>query len=96
VSGTLFRNALIVTMDHQRRIIQGDLLVESDYIKKIGRLSDLEQQADQVINCDGKVLIPGFIQTHIHLVQALFRGQADDLALLDWLRKKNLAVRSCP
>ncbi len=32
------------------------------------------------------VAIPGFIQTHVHLCQTLFRGMADDLELLDWLR----------
>ncbi len=31
-------------------------------------------------------LIPGFVQTHIHLCQTLFRGLADDLQLLDWLQ----------
>jgi 5-methylthioadenosine/S-adenosylhomocysteine deaminase len=34
------------------------------------------------------IAIPGFIQTHIHLCQTLFRGMADDLELLDWLRVK--------
>lgn len=44
-------------------------------------------------NFDGEVyyypeltLIPGFVQTHIHLCQTLFRGLADDLQLLDWLQ----------
>lgn len=32
------------------------------------------------------VAIPGFVQTHVHLCQTLFRGMADDLELLDWLR----------
>ena len=33
-------------------------------------------------------LLPGFIQTHVHLCQTLFRGYADDLPLLDWLRTR--------
>jgi len=44
---------------------------------------------------DGKIydypdltLIPGFVQTHVHLCQTLFRGLADDLQLLEWLQKK--------
>ena len=36
----------------------------------------------------GRWIVPGFVQTHIHLVQTLFRGLADDLALLDWLSKR--------
>jgi len=82
---TLFRNAQIVTMDANRRVLNGNLLVEDDRIKAVDTAAET---AARVIDCRGRVLIPGLIQTHIHLVQALFRGQADDLALLDWLRKK--------
>jgi 5-methylthioadenosine/S-adenosylhomocysteine deaminase len=32
--------------------------------------------------------LPGFVQTHVHLCQTLFRGAADDLALIDWLKKR--------
>lgn len=81
----LFRDALIVTMDENRSVFTGSLLVENDRIKE---LNPAQYEADQVIDCLGKVLIPGLIQAHVHLVQVLFRGQADDLALLDWLRKK--------
>jgi 5-methylthioadenosine/S-adenosylhomocysteine deaminase len=42
------------------------------------------------IDCDvsNMWLVPGFVQGHTHLVQTLFRGMADDLALLDWLRTR--------
>jgi len=33
-------------------------------------------------------VLPGFIQTHIDLCQTLFRGAADDLALIDWLKNR--------
>src|SRR5207244_10855235 len=36
----------------------------------------------------GGYLLPGFVQTHIHLCQTLFRGSADDLPLMDWLRRR--------
>jgi 5-methylthioadenosine/S-adenosylhomocysteine deaminase len=85
MSQVLFRDALIVTMDNGRSVFTGNLLVENDRIKE---LNPAQYEADQVIDCRGKVLIPGLIQTHVHLVQVLFRGQADDLALLDWLRQK--------
>jgi 5-methylthioadenosine/S-adenosylhomocysteine deaminase len=41
-----------------------------------------------VIDAAGDYLLPGFVQTHVHLCQTLFRGYADDLALLDWLRTR--------
>jgi 5-methylthioadenosine/S-adenosylhomocysteine deaminase len=43
---------------------------------------------DIVIDAYGKVVLPGFVQAHVHLCQTLFRGQADDLELLDWLKKR--------
>jgi len=82
----LFKNAKIVTMNGAREIVQGDLLVDGSLIVAVGGV--IEQPADQVIDLRGDLLIPGLIQTHIHLCQTLFRGQADDLELLDWLKFK--------
>ena len=40
------------------------------------------------IDVSGLWLLPGLTQGHTHLVQTLFRGLADDLALMDWLRTR--------
>ena len=82
----LFKNATIVTMNAGREVIQGDLLVDDTQIAAVGGV--IEQPADQIIDLNGDLLIPGLIQTHIHLCQTLYRGQADDLELLDWLRQR--------
>lgn len=82
----LFKNAKIVTMNAGREIIDGDLLVDGSQIAAVERT--IEEPVDKVINLYGDLLIPGLIQTHIHLCQTLFRGQADDLELLDWLKLK--------
>ncbi|WP_028308587.1 5'-deoxyadenosine deaminase [Desulfitibacter alkalitolerans] len=81
----LFKGPTIVTMDSQEAIIKGNVLVENNRIAYIG---SNEPTADRVILAEGKLLIPGLIQTHVHLSQTLFRGQADDLELLDWLKKR--------
>lgn len=62
-----------------------DLLVENGII--LGRIDrDTEIQGScEIVDCQGGWLLPGFVQTHIHLVQTLFRGLADDLELMDWL-----------
>lgn len=83
---TVFRNATIMTMNDNNDVIFGDVLVDGNRIAGIG--PDLGAEADRVIEARGKVLLPGFVQTHIHLCQTLFRGRADDLALIDWLRKR--------
>lgn len=83
---TIIKNAIIVTMNKARQIIKGDVLFEGDRIQRIG--DNLEDPGAAVLDATGKVLIPGLIQTHIHLTQTLFRGQADDLELLDWLKER--------
>ena len=49
---------------------------------------DLQHFDGEVVHAPSMTLIPGFIQTHIHLCQTLFRGLADDLELLDWLQMR--------
>ena len=46
------------------------------------------RRADHVISAKGMAVIPGLVDTHIHLAQSLLRGSADDLALVDWLMKR--------
>ncbi len=72
-------------MDEQDTILQGDLLIRDGLITSIGEAG---QTADIVIDAQGCAVLPGFVQTHIHLCQTLFRGAADDLPLLDWLKKR--------
>jgi cytosine/adenosine deaminase-related metal-dependent hydrolase len=57
-----------------------------------GRIASIGQEPsgphDVVIDATGQYLLPGFVQTHIHLCQTLFRGFADDLRLMEWLRAR--------
>ncbi|WP_410514175.1 5'-deoxyadenosine deaminase [Paenibacillus sp. BR2-3] len=83
----LIKNAEIVTMNKQEEIIQGDIRIKDSLIVEIG--SGLTPQGDEkIINASNRTVIPGFVQTHIHLCQTLFRGKGDDLELMDWLRKR--------
>jgi 5-methylthioadenosine/S-adenosylhomocysteine deaminase len=43
--------------------------------------------ARETIDVRDQVLLPGLINTHTHAPMVLFRGLADDLALMDWLQK---------
>ncbi|MDB5081381.1 MAG: N-ethylammeline chlorohydrolase [Chloroflexi bacterium] len=83
----LIKNVEIITQNPGEEILTGDVLVEDTRIAAVGQIEP-GTPADKVIDGTGKTLIPGFVQTHIHLCQTLFRGQADDLELMDWLRKR--------
>jgi len=83
----LIRNAQIVTMNKGEEIIQGDIYIEDNIIKEIGT-NLRKDRVNQVIDATNRTVIPGFVQTHIHLCQTLFRGKGDDLELMDWLRQR--------
>ncbi|AHV98696.1 5'-deoxyadenosine deaminase [Paenibacillus sabinae] len=87
MGGILIKNAEIITMNKQEEILRGDIRIKDDLIAEIGSgLVPLPEET--VIDAMGRTVIPGFVQTHIHLCQTLFRGKADDLELMDWLRKR--------
>jgi 5-methylthioadenosine/S-adenosylhomocysteine deaminase len=83
MSSILVKNGTLVTMDTANTIVRGDLLINGEHIAAIGGSG---QTAGTVIDAAGCAVIPGFVQTHIHLCQTIFRGAADDLALIDWLK----------
>jgi 5-methylthioadenosine/S-adenosylhomocysteine deaminase len=87
VGGLAVRGATILTMNDAFDIVEGDLLVRNGRIVAVGRV-DANERVDRTIDARGAYLLPGFIQTHIHLCQTIFRGYADDLALLDWLKTR--------
>ena len=85
-SSILIKNGTLVTMNPQRDVLRGDLWIEGSRIQALGR--GLRKKATSVVDAAGKIVLPGFVQTHVHLCQTLMRGAADDLALLAWLKQR--------
>ena len=85
-SATLIRNATIVTMNDALDVVQGSVSVRDGRIAAVG--IEPADRHDTVLDAGGAYLLPGFIQTHVHLCQTLFRGYADDMPLLEWLRRR--------
>ena len=81
----LIKNGTLVTLNSQNSVFTGDLLIEDGRIAGIG---DQLEGAETIIDASGCAVLPGFVQTHLHLCQTLFRGAADDLSLIDWLKKR--------
>jgi cytosine/adenosine deaminase-related metal-dependent hydrolase len=81
----------IVTVDSKERILKNHFVeIENGRIVSIKKNNEnyFAKNKKRVLRFDNLTLIPGFVQTHIHLCQTLFRGLADDLELLDWLQLK--------
>lgn len=79
----LIKQGYLLTMDAAGHRFRGDILIRDDRIARIA--PRLDEPADKVIDATGMLVLPGFVQSHLHLCQTLFRGQADDMGLLDWL-----------
>jgi 5-methylthioadenosine/S-adenosylhomocysteine deaminase len=84
----ILTNAIVLTMDQDFNQYElGALAVEEGCIVDVGFEDDIvgRYQAKEVIDCKGKVLMPGLVNAHTHAAMTLLRGLADDLRLDVWL-----------
>ena len=88
--GLVITNGTVVTMDGTSRVIangavaiDGADIVGVDTAEVIGR----QFRGRETIDAAGQIVLPGLINTHTHAPMVLFRGLADDLALMEWLNK---------
>jgi 5-methylthioadenosine/S-adenosylhomocysteine deaminase len=79
----LIKNARVWPSADRDPIENGSVLIAEGRIVRVGTFN---AHARTVIDADGHLVMPGFIQGHIHFCQTIFRGIAEDLALLPWLR----------
>ncbi len=85
----LLRGGTIVVCDAKNTVIEGDLLVRGGRIAAVGKAAERAALTPaRVLDARGCAVLPGLVQAHVHLCQVLFRGMADDLPLLDWLRRR--------
>lgn len=84
---TIFLNATVITMDPARRIIEdGAVRVVDDRIAAVGASAEMRPEpGDRVIDCRGKLVIPGLIDAHGHAGHCLIRGIAADTSPL-WMK----------
>ena len=85
---TLLTNSIVLTMDEDYHIYEpGAVAVQGDSILAVGSERVLFDQFSprEVIDCGGKVLMPGLVNAHTHAAMTLLRGLADDLRLDVWL-----------
>ena len=78
-------HGVVLPIDGKETIFQdGMIVLKDDRIVYIGP-ADPDKATGEVISCSGKLLMPGFVNTHAHSGSTLFRSIADDHFLMDWL-----------
>src|SRR5918993_2902595 len=86
----LMTNATLVTMDTARRVVPaGAVAIDGRDIAAVGTADEVAARftAAETIDAQGAIVLPGLINTHTHAPMVLYRGLADDLALMEWLQK---------
>lgn len=77
----------VLVMDDAGAVVRADVRVRGRRITAVG--PGLEPEPGEVVvDVSGCAVLPGFVQTHVHLCQTLFRNLADDLSLLEWLKER--------
>jgi 5-methylthioadenosine/S-adenosylhomocysteine deaminase len=87
----IIRNGTVVTMDpFLGDFPRADVLIDGDVIVAIG--PDLGPMDAEEIDADGKLVIPGFIDTHRHTWQSFLRGIAADWTLGQYMTGLHLGL----
>jgi 5-methylthioadenosine/S-adenosylhomocysteine deaminase len=87
---TRIERGWVATMDNELRVYtDGTVILEDNRITYVGPSSEAPGgQAERTIDAQGKIVLPGLINTHVHLSQQLGRGIGDDVSLLTWLHER--------
>lgn len=87
----LIENGHILTVNGENDVYpHGYLLIDGDHIAAVaeGETPDeVSSQADEIINASGQIVMPGFVNSHVHLFQTLIRGLSDNRPLIPWLEE---------
>lgn len=84
----ILKNAFVLAMDPGfSQFPNGAVAVKGDSILAVGDEGEILKtfSAPDILDCGGKVLMPGFVNTHTHVPMTLLRGLSDDLRLDVWL-----------
>jgi 5-methylthioadenosine/S-adenosylhomocysteine deaminase len=83
----IFADAWLITMNERREVLEAaSVCVGKDRIVAVGTRQDLEKRfpSAEVVNCKGRIVMPGMVNTHTHLFQTLLKGLGDDMVLKKW------------
>ncbi len=83
----VYQNAALVTVNDSFDVFwEGTLATEGEKIVYAGPKKEFP--GAETVDCSGHVILPGFVNGHIHMPMVFFRGYADDMCLQDWLDKR--------
>ena len=101
----LIKNGIVVTLGGENKVLyEHSVLCENGLIKKIGKNNEFKGKYNRVLDASGKVVLPGFINVHMHFYSTMVRGLgkakpskdfAEVLKNLWWRLDKKLRLEDC-
>ena len=90
----VIKGGIVITMDEkkEKQYEHIDIVIKDDVI--VDLVDNYDDEADEIIDACGKVVMPGLINCHTHLGMSIFRATNDSLGLNDWLNKKIWPIES--
>ncbi|MEM2278517.1 MAG: amidohydrolase [Zestosphaera sp.] len=86
------RGKFVITMNKKREVLRdGCVAVEDGEIVAVGKCSELDKdfrgRAAEEVNAEKHIVLPGLINTHVHLVQGMLKACANYRKLISWLKE---------
>jgi 5-methylthioadenosine/S-adenosylhomocysteine deaminase len=84
---TILADGWLITMNDHREVLErASVAVSGDRIATVGSRAALVRAHPEaeVVDCAGKIVMPGMVNTHTHLFQTLLKGLGDDMELKRW------------
>ncbi|PYQ93098.1 MAG: 5-methylthioadenosine deaminase, partial [Acidobacteria bacterium] len=81
---------IVITQDERHTVLSpGAVAIDGPEIVAVDRPDAIaaNYRADETISAPNQIVLPGLVNTHTHAPMVLYRGLADDLALMEWLQK---------
>ena len=83
----ILSDAWLITMNERRDVLESaSVCVEKDWIAAVSTRQDLQRRFPEaeLVDCTGRIVMPGMVNTHTHLFQTLLKGLGDDMVLKKW------------
>ncbi|MCP4444535.1 MAG: 5'-deoxyadenosine deaminase [Myxococcales bacterium] len=87
MSEVILRGGTIITVDDESSITTGDVASVDGVLVRVGGNYTPTKGDYSIVDAEGCIVMPGLVQSHVHMCQTLARGRADNMELLDWLHK---------
>ncbi len=86
----LLQGGTVMTLDGDWEPFTGDVMIEDGIIRAVSR--SIAAEDAEIVDCAGKIVMPGFIDTHHHMWEGAFRSSGTDQMLNDYFMAKLVAL----